>query len=109
MWKVWRAPAIPSPCWLSRQLDGQLQFDVGTYMEYATSEEFRVPYLSNVNANALGIIYGDEADSMYYFGGNPLVPTRSICLSGTLSTATGRQVWQVDLLGDSKCRRLVLP
>ena len=49
-------------------------FDVGTYMEYATGEEFRVPYLGNVNANALGIIYGDEPDSMYYFGGNPLVP-----------------------------------
>ena len=48
-------------------------FDVGTYVEYASGEETRIPYLNKADANALLITYANEPGSKYYFGGNPLV------------------------------------
>ncbi len=65
--------SIPMLAFYGNWTDSSM-FDVGTHMEYATGEEIRVPYLGNVNANSLGITYGDEPGTMYYFGGNPLVP-----------------------------------
>ncbi len=65
--------SIPMLAFYGNWTDSSM-FDVGTRMEYATGEEIRVPYLGNVNANSLGITYGDEPGTMYYFGGNPLVP-----------------------------------
>ena len=49
-------------------------FDVGSYQEYATGEETRTPYLGNMETNTYAVIYGDDPDTAYYFGGNPLVP-----------------------------------
>ena len=50
-------------------------FEVGTYAEYATGDETRMPYLGadNVEANSLLVTYANEPGSKYYFGGNPLV------------------------------------
>ena len=49
-------------------------FDIGSYVEYSTGEEVRTPYLLNPNANAFGVTYANDPTSVYYFGGNPLLP-----------------------------------
>lgn len=49
-------------------------FDVGDYVTHANGQEPRPSYLGNDNANAVGIIYGDKPGSIYFFGGNPIVP-----------------------------------
>lgn len=48
--------------------------DVGSYLEYASGEETRDPYLGNKNVNSFGItyMYTDGDDGIYYFGGNPV-------------------------------------
>lgn len=48
-------------------------FDVGTYAEYATGDEVRIPYLGNPKGNSAIVTYAGDSDG-YYFGGNPLVP-----------------------------------
>ncbi|MGN0205488.1 MAG: S8 family serine peptidase [Coprococcus sp.] len=48
-------------------------FDVGSKIEYDYGEEIRDPYLGNTDANAFSVIYADDPDNEYYFGGNPLV------------------------------------
>ena len=49
-------------------------FDVGTQITHATGEEPRESYFGNNYGNALGIIYGDRTNEVWYFGGNPIVP-----------------------------------
>ena len=49
-------------------------FDVGDYVTHATGDEPRPSYLGNDSVNTLGVIYGDRPGSVYYFGGNPVVP-----------------------------------
>ena len=49
-------------------------FDVGTQVTHATGEELRASYFGNTYGNALGIIYGDRPNEVWYFGGNPIVP-----------------------------------
>ncbi|MBE6945614.1 MAG: hypothetical protein E7459_05955, partial [Ruminococcaceae bacterium] len=48
-------------------------FDVGSYQEFATGDETRMPYLGNTNSNTYSIMYANRTGS-YYFGGNPIVP-----------------------------------
>lgn len=52
-------------------------FDIGTYAEYLTGDETRYPYLGVIKSNALSIIYGNEPDDSYLFGGNPVVPDQT--------------------------------
>lgn len=52
-------------------------FDIGTYVEYLAGSETRYPYLGVTNSNALTIVYGDEPDNSYLFGGNPVVPDKT--------------------------------
>ncbi len=47
--------------------------DVGRYETAATGEETKAPYLGNPYANYFVITYGDQPDSAYYFGGNPMI------------------------------------
>ena len=49
-------------------------FDVGSYLEYSSGEEYRLPYLGNTQSNAWLITYANDASKSYAFGGNPLVP-----------------------------------
>ena len=49
-------------------------FDVGTQVTHATGDESRESYFGNTYGNALGIIYGDRTNEVWYFGGNPIVP-----------------------------------
>jgi len=49
-------------------------YDVGTQITYATGEERRSPYLGSTYGNAMGIIYGDKPNEVWYYGGNPIVP-----------------------------------
>ena len=49
-------------------------FDVGTQITHATGEESRDSYLGNNAANAVGVVHGDDPSSVWYFGGNPIVP-----------------------------------
>ncbi len=49
-------------------------FDVGSYNEYATGEETRIPYLGSAEENYYTVVYANEPDALYAFGGNPLVP-----------------------------------
>ncbi len=48
-------------------------FDVGSYQEYQTGEEVRIPYLGNTRTNTFTVTYANEPDANYYFGGNPMV------------------------------------
>ena len=49
-------------------------FDVGSYQTFATGEETKTPYLADTATNTLTVIYGDDPDKEYYFGGNPVLP-----------------------------------
>ncbi|MGM9641023.1 MAG: S8 family serine peptidase, partial [Faecousia sp.] len=48
-------------------------YEVGTYQEYATGEEYRIPYLGKAT-NTYLITYANDPNSTYPFGGNPLIP-----------------------------------
>ncbi|MBQ7872323.1 MAG: S8 family serine peptidase [Oscillospiraceae bacterium] len=48
-------------------------FEVGSYAEYETGSEIRVPYLGNIQTNCLGITYGSSPTDIYAYGGNPVV------------------------------------
>lgn len=47
-------------------------YEVGSYVEYATGMENRAPYLGDMDANSVGITYGDRGDSQFFFGTNPI-------------------------------------
>ncbi|MDD6200960.1 MAG: S8 family serine peptidase, partial [Firmicutes bacterium] len=49
-------------------------YEVGSYAEYAAGDEYKTPYLGKADANSYLITYADDPKSLYYFGGNPLVP-----------------------------------
>lgn len=49
-------------------------YDLGSYAEYATGDEYRIPYLGRTSDNTLTVSYASEPGTDYYFGGNPLVP-----------------------------------
>lgn len=51
-------------------------FDIGTYAEYLAGDETRYPYMGVTNSNAISIIYGNDPDSPYLFGGNPVIPDK---------------------------------
>ena len=36
--------------------------------------ETRYPYLGVTSSNAISIVYGDDPDTSYVFGGNPVIP-----------------------------------
>ena len=48
-------------------------YEVGTYQEYATGDEYRIPYLGNAT-NTYLITYANDPNNTYPFGGNPLIP-----------------------------------
>ena len=48
-------------------------YDVGSYLEYAYGEEYKIPYLGKTTANTYTITYSSDSANQYYFGGNPLV------------------------------------
>ena len=48
-------------------------FEVGSYQEYSTGDEVKIPYIGNMGANSFAITYGDEPNELYIFGGNPLI------------------------------------
>ena len=56
-------------CWTDPSM-----FDAGTQVTHATGEETHASYFGNNYGNALGIIYGDRTNEIWYFGGNPIVP-----------------------------------
>lgn len=47
-------------------------FDVGSYIEYLSEEEDRVPYFGSAAENVFGIEYASDPGSAYYMGGNPV-------------------------------------
>ncbi len=49
-------------------------FDLSTYPEYLAGDETRYPYLGVTSSNAISIVYGDDPDTSYVFGGNPVIP-----------------------------------
>lgn len=51
-------------------------FDLGTYAEYLAGDETRYSYMGVTNSNAISIIYGDDPESSYLFGGNPVIPDK---------------------------------
>lgn len=48
-------------------------FDVGSYIEYLSGEEYRVPYLGSMTENVFGVEYASEPGSTYILGGNPII------------------------------------
>lgn len=46
-------------------------FDVGSYIEFISGEEFRTPYLGSMTENVFGIEYASDPGSTYILGGNP--------------------------------------
>ena len=48
-------------------------FDVGSWPVYATGEETRMPYIGRTRGNDYKVIYADDPDNFYSFGGNPVV------------------------------------
>ncbi len=48
-------------------------FDVGSYIEYISGEETRVPYLGSMTENVFGVEYASDPGSTYILGGNPIV------------------------------------
>lgn len=49
-------------------------YDVGSYQEFSSGDEIRATYLGNEGSNTFAVIYGDEEETSYYFGGNPMLP-----------------------------------
>ncbi len=47
-------------------------FDETCYTTYFTGEENREPYWATSYVNGVGVIYGDDQNVTYYFGGNPI-------------------------------------
>ena len=48
-------------------------FDETCYTTYFTGEETREPYWLTSYVNGVGVTYGDNLNTTYYFGGNPIV------------------------------------
>lgn len=48
-------------------------FDVGSYIEYISGEEYRMPYLGDITENVFGVEYANEPGSTYILGGNPII------------------------------------
>ena len=49
-------------------------YDVGSQLTFATGEEVRSSYMNNTSGNAMGIIYGERPNEIWFFVGNPIVP-----------------------------------
>lgn len=70
-------------------------FDVGTQITHATGEEPRVSYVGSNTVNAVGVVYGDDPSSVWYFGGNPIVPDATyIPERNAINTARGDYFYQ---------------
>ncbi len=70
-------------------------FDVGTQVTFANGQETRSSYLNNTYGNAIGVIHGDDDWSVWYFGGNPLVPDEEyIPERNAINTARGDYFYQ---------------
>ncbi|MBQ7870705.1 MAG: Ig-like domain-containing protein, partial [Oscillospiraceae bacterium] len=48
-------------------------FEVGSYAEYAAGDVTKLPYLGNGNVNSFGIVFADDPENAYFFGGNPII------------------------------------
>ena len=53
--------------------DEPSMFDETCYTTYFTGEETREPYWATSYVNGVGVTYGDNLNTTYYFGGNPIV------------------------------------
>ncbi len=71
-------------------------FEVGSRVEYETGSEVRLPYLGSTKINTAAIIYANDPETKYYFGGNPLVADASYMPErNAINSVNGDQISQI--------------
>ena len=86
-------------------------FDVGSFAEYASGDETRLPYTGDTTLNFLMLSPGGDEDDLYLFGGNPVVPDETyLPQRNAINTARGDLFygWTVSIIRNAANSRLTV-